>query len=428
MEATPRSNRLHIGVYGLRNAGKSSLINFITGQDVALVSDTPGTTTDPVLKNMELPPLGPVVFIDTAGMDDVGALGLLRVSRTREMFGRTDLALLVISAEERPGHELESAIEPWLRELKDRKTPVLGVLTQIDRVTETRRKERLAALTERLKLPFVEVSAKTGEGRAALLDGIVREAPLDFERETILGDIIRKGDAVLLVAPQDIQAPKGRLILPQVQTLRDLLDHGAIATIVTLGEFAAALESQKRPPALVVTDSQVFAQVNARLPREVPLTSFSILMARYKGDLHTFVNGARRIDSLEERDRVLIAEACTHHALEGDIGREKLPRWLREKVGKKLTVDVASGLSFPDNLSHYSLILHCGACMLTKKQLMSRLIQAGAADVPITNYGTAIAALNGILERVIEIFPELSKASASDGSDRPFAASQRSVL
>lgn len=407
MESTPRSNRLHIGVYGLRNAGKSSLINFITNQPVALVSDTPGTTTDPVLKNMELHPLGPVVFIDTAGMDDSGALGDLRVGRTKEMISRTDLALMVIPSREGEIDMTRQREFEWLGELKKNGVAVLGVLSQTDRLPPAEAEKARAALEERMGIPFAAVSAQTGEGRGGLLEAIVREAPLDFERLTILGDLIRPGDKVALIAPQDIQAPKGRLILPQVQILRDLLDHRALAMMVTMTECEELLKSLKKAPDLVVTDSQIFAQVDALLPREVPLTSFSILMARYKGDLEAFVNGARIIEGLKEGDKVLIAEACTHHALEGDIARQKLPMWLREKAGPGLTVNVTSGTAFPDDLAEYALIIHCGACMFTRKQLMGRLIQADAAGVPITNYGTAIAAMSGILERVVEIFPEI---------------------
>lgn len=408
MDATPRSNRLHIAVYGRRNAGKSSLINFLTGQPVALVSDTPGTTTDPVLKNMELLPLGPVVFVDTAGMDDLGPLGAMRVARTREMIGRTDLALMVISAAEELPDDAAAEFD-WVGELREKHVAALGVLSQVDRVSPARAETLRSGLEARMGIPFVAVSAQEALGRAALLEAIVREAPTDFERPTILGDLIAPGAHVVLVAPQDIQAPKGRLILPQVQVLRDILDWGGLASMTTLGTLEALLASLKEVPDLVVTDSQVFPQVNVLLAPEVPLTSFSILMARYKGDLATFVHGARRIRGLTENDRVLVAEACTHHALEGDIGREKLPNWLRQYVGPGLTVDVASGPSFPENLSAYALILHCGACMFTRKQLMGRLIQAGAEGVPITNYGTAIAALNGMLERVIAVFPEIPK-------------------
>lgn len=405
MDGTPRSNRLHIAVYGRRNAGKSSLINLITKQPTALVSDTPGTTTDPVLKNMELLPLGPVVFIDTAGMDDSGELGWMRVERTRGMLDRTDLALLLVPADVPVDIAGELA---WLAELRERKIAVLGVLSRTDTISVPEANAKRAELERQTGIPFAAVSARTGVGRGELLEAIVREAPGDFERPTILGDLFSPGANIVLVAPQDIQAPKGRLILPQVQTLRDIFDHGGIAHMATMKELPQLFASLTGQPDLVVTDSQVFPQVDALLPRTVPLTSFSILMARYKGELGTFVKGARRIALLQPSDRVLIAEACTHHPLDGDIGRQKLPNWLREKVGEGLAVDVVSGPTLPEDLSGYALILHCGACTFNRKQLMSRLIRAEAAGVPVTNYGTAIAAMNGILDRVVELFPEIS--------------------
>lgn len=401
MDTTPRSNRLHIGLYGRRNAGKSSLINFITDQPLTIVSDVPGTTADPVLKSMELLPLGPVVLIDTAGLDDEGILGKMRVEKSKEMMSRTDLALLVISAAtvQDLGEE-----KNWIAEFKEKKIPVLGVLNQTDLVTnpEVLQKE----LATCLEIPMVMVSAKTGEGRSDLLMGIVDNAPNDFEKASLIGDLLPKGAPVILVAPQDIQAPKGRLILPQVQTIRDLLDHDTMALTVKDSELTKLLSLLKEPPALVITDSQIFPKVRDAISPEIPLTSFSILMARAKGDLGVFVQGARKIASLTESSKVLIAEACTHHALEDDIGREKIPRWLQEKIGKNLQVDHVQGMNFPENISEYDLIIHCGGCMFTRKQLMSRLIQAEAANAAITNYGVAIAALNGMLERVVEIFPE----------------------
>jgi hydrogenase maturation GTPase HydF len=401
METTPRANRLHIGLYGKRNAGKSSLINFITHQPLTIVSEVPGTTADPVLKSMELLPLGPVVFIDTAGLDDEGALGALRVEKSKEMMNRTDLALLIISAADADSFAHESQ---WIGELQQKKVPVLGVLSQIDRISEP---EKLRGeLTENLNIPFVMVSTVAAQGRAELLMGIVQNAPHDFEKPALIGDLLPAGAPVILVAPQDIQAPKGRLILPQVQTIRDLLDHDAMALTVKDSELPALLALLKEPPALVITDSQIFPKVRDLLPKSTPLTSFSILMARAKGDLRAFVQGARVISTLKETDKILIAEACTHHALEDDIGKEKIPRWLRQKVGQSLQIDHAQGMAFPKNLAHYQLIIHCGGCMFTRKQLMSRLIEAEAANVPITNYGTAIAALNGMLERVTQIFPE----------------------
>jgi len=406
LQSTPRANRLHIGFYGRRNAGKSSLINLVTGQQTALVSDHAGTTTDPVIKSMELLPLGPVAVIDTAGLDDEGDLGKLRISRTMEMMDRTDLALLIVSAPDAGDTSLERG---WLEELKKRKMPVIGVLNQIDRVGSDCVENIRSGLEEDMGIPFTAVSANGREYTAELLSAIVKHAPTDFESPTLVGDIFSRGDAVVLVAPQDIQAPKGRLILPQVQVIRDILDNGGLALTVTFDCFPKLLDSLKELPALVITDSQVFPQVNSILPRDVPLTSFSIVMARSKGDLSTFVRGARVINSLKESDKVLIAEACTHAPLQEDIGREKLPRWLRERVGSGLTVDISTGLDFPSNLNEYALILHCGGCMFTRKQLMSRIIKADAENVPITNYGVAIAAINGILERVIEVFPEFGK-------------------
>ena len=406
LQSTPRANRLHIGFYGRRNAGKSSLINLVTGQHTALVSDHAGTTTDPVIKSMELLPLGPVAVIDTAGLDDEGDLGRLRISRTMEMMDRTDLALLIVSAADANDTSLERG---WLEEFRKRNIPVIGVLNQIDRVRPEEAEKIKSDLEAGLGITFAAVSANEREDRAELLSAIVKNAPTDFESPTLVGDIFNRGDSVVLVAPQDIQAPKGRLILPQVQMIRDILDNGGLALTATLDQFPKLLDSLKEPPALVITDSQVFQQVNSILPRNVPLTSFSIVMARNKGDLSTFVRGARAIYELKESDKVLVAEACTHAPLEEDIGREKIPRWLRERVGSGLTVDISTGLDFPANLKEYSLILHCGGCMFTRKQLMSRMIKADAENVPITNYGIAIAAINGILERVIEVFPEFRK-------------------
>ncbi|MDO5116335.1 MAG: [FeFe] hydrogenase H-cluster maturation GTPase HydF [Synergistaceae bacterium] len=398
---TPRANRLHIAFYGRRNAGKSSLINMVTAQQTALVSEYAGTTTDPVIKSMELLPLGPIAVIDTAGLDDSGELGELRIERSKEMMNRTDLALLVISAAEKSSREEE---KKWLAELRAHKTTVIGVLNQTDRIAPEEAEPLRAALEEELEIPFTAISALDMGDRAKLLSAIVKNAPTDFESPTLTGDLYRAGDKIVLVAPQDLQAPKGRLILPQVQVIRDILDHCGLPLVCTADNFRLMLGALKEPPALVITDSQVFAGVNALLPREVPLTSFSIIMARAKGELSAFIEGAKAIDKLKQGDKVLIAEACTHAPLNEDIGREKLPRWLRERAGEGLSVNISTGLDFPKNLSDYALILHCGGCMFTRKQLMSRIIEAQAAKVPITNYGVAIAQLNGILERVTEIF------------------------
>lgn len=407
MQETPRSNRLHIGFYGRRNAGKSSLINLVTAQHTAIVSEYPGTTADPVIKSMELLPLGPVAVIDTAGLDDVGDLGGLRAARSREMMDRTDLAVLVVSAASAGDLTLE---REWAGELKGRKTAVVGVLNKIDAL----RADEIEPLRERLAgefgMAFAAVSALDPKCRGALLEIIVENAPAAFEAPTLVGDLFEPRAMVALVAPQDIQAPKGRLILPQVQVMRDVLDNGGLVTLAAAENYGRLLEALKEKPALVITDSQVFAAVERQTPPDVPLTSFSIVMARAKGDLRTFIRGARAIAGLTEGDKVLVAEACTHAPLEEDIGREKLPRWLRQKVGAGLTVDVATGLDFPPNLKEYALILHCGGCMFTRKQLMSRLIKAEAENVPITNYGVAIAQLNGILDRVTSVFPESRRA------------------
>lgn len=398
---TPRANRLHIAFYGRRNAGKSSLINLATAQNTALVSEHAGTTTDPVIKSMELLPLGPVAVIDTAGLDDCGELGLLRMERTKEMMDRTDLAVLVVSTET-DGDCLPE--KEWLKELRRHGSAIIGVLNKTDLTDAETAEQKRATLEEELGIPFTALSASNKSDRAKLLSAIVKNAPTDFESPTLAGDLFRPGGTILLVAPQDIQAPKGRLILPQVQVIRDILDHGGSALVCTADRFADTLAALKEPPALVITDSQVFAQVNAALPAEIPLTSFSIIMARSKGELSVFVEGAKAIEKLGPDDKILIAEACTHAPLNEDIGREKLPRWLRKKAGESLSVKIATGLDFPKNLKEYSLILHCGGCMFTRKQLMSRIIEAREAGVPITNYGVAIAQLNGILDRVTEVF------------------------
>ena len=389
---TPRANRLHIAFYGRRNAGKSSLINMVTAQQTALVSEYAGTTTDPVIKSMELLPLGPIAVIDTAGLDDTGELGELRIERSKEMMNRTD-----------PEQGLARE-KKWLAELRDRKITVIGVLNQIDRISPERADTIRTELEDEFGIPFTAVSALDKKYRPALLSAIIKNAPTDFETPTLTGDLFAPGASVVLVAPQDIQAPKGRLILPQVQVIRDILDHKGMALTCTADQLPEMLAALREPPALVVTDSQVFGRVIALLPREVPLTSFSIIMARSKGELSVFVEGARAIDKLKPTDKVLIAEACTHAPLNEDIGREKLPRWLRERAGEGLVTEIATGLDFPKNLGDYALILHCGGCMFNRKQLMSRIVEAQAAGVPITNYGIAIAQLNGILERVTEMF------------------------
>ena len=399
MQQTPNANRLHIAIFGKRNVGKSSLINALTAQDIALVSDLAGTTTDPVYKAMELLPIGPVVIIDTAGLDDEGEIGELRIKKTKEVMDKTDLALLVIDGN---GGDLSFEKE-WYEDLKKRKIPVVGVINKIDE-----NQVSLEDIQKVIDIAFVKVSAKDKVNIDGLKKAIMAAAPEDFEKSTIVGDIVKPKARVLVVAPQDIQAPKGRLILPQVQIIRDLLDNDAMALVVKDSELEDILASLKDKPDLVITDSQVFKKVNSIIPKDVPLTSFSILMARYKGDLDSLVKGARAIDTLKIGDKVLIAEACTHHPLEGDIGREKLPIWLQEKVGGKLDITVCAGSSFPENLSEYKLIVHCGACMFNRQQLMSRIKKANMVELPITNFGIAIAHINGILDRVLSAFEEYS--------------------
>ncbi|MBC7338975.1 MAG: [FeFe] hydrogenase H-cluster maturation GTPase HydF [Firmicutes bacterium] len=400
-ERTPRGERLHIAIFGRRNAGKSSLINALTGQDIALVSEVPGTTTDPVYKSMEILPLGPVVIIDTAGIDDVGTLGELRVRRTESVMRRTDLALLVVDPAAGAGQYEEEIVA----RLRSGGITVLGVLNKTDLLPPGQGEALARELSARLDVPFVPVSSLTRDGVDRLKMEIVRLAPRDWAAPTIVGDLLSPGDLVVLVVPIDLAAPKGRLILPQVQTLRDILDHDACGAIVKERELRHLLGVLGQKPRLVITDSQVFAKVSADTPRDVWLTSFSILFARYKGDLPTLVRGARAIDRLEPGDRVLIAEACTHHPVADDIGRVKIPRWLRQRVGGDLQIEVKSGLDYPEDLGRYRLIVHCGGCMINRREMLYRIMQAQQAGVPIVNYGVAIAYLHGILERVLEPFP-----------------------
>ena len=410
MLTTPRSNRLHIGFFGKRNAGKSSIVNSLTNQHISLVSDTPGTTTDPVIKSMELLPIGPIAVIDTAGLDDEGSLGKLRIKKSIEIMDRTDLAVLVFNAELLKNNENFDFEKKWFNELSRKNTPMVAVLNKIDTIKDkTKLLDKLCTdIKNEFHIPVVKMSAMNKLDICSLKDALIKASPSDFEKDALVGDIIKKKDLVLLVAPQDIQAPKGRLILPEAQTIRDLLDNNAMVLSVTISELEDALACLKDKPALVITDSQVFKTVNSIVPKDVPLTSFSILMARYKGDLKTLVDGAKALDTLEDGDKVLIAEACTHHPLKGDIAREKIPRWIREKYKKDIEFTNITGVDFPGNLSEYKVIIQCGSCMFTRKQLMSRIIKAEANTVPITNFGVAIAHLNGILPRVIEMFPKLN--------------------
>lgn len=399
MNGTPRSERIHIALFGRRNAGKSSLINALTGQEISVVSPVKGTTTDPVYKAMELLPLGPVVFIDTAGLDDEGELGELRKKKAVEVLEKTDLAVVV----------LESGSDSWdfeqeiILQIKERKISMLGVVNKIDQAAFS--DAQTMECKEKLGIPLHCVSAVSGEGIEELKLAISQALPSDDGKFTIVGDLIAPGDFVVLVVPIDKAAPKGRLILPQQQTIRDILEGDAIAVVAKEHELKETLERLGTKPRLVITDSQVFLKVAADTPKDIPMTSFSILFARHKGDLPELVRGAKAVETLKDGDRILIAEACTHHQQSDDIGRVKIPRWLRQITGKQLHFEYASGIQFPGNLHNYALIVHCGGCMLNKRAMDYRIRQAVNAGVPIVNYGVLIAYVQGILERAIRPFP-----------------------
>ncbi len=399
MRPAPKSFRLHIGIFGRRNAGKSSLLNAMTRQQVSIVSEVAGTTTDPVEKPMELLPLGPVLFIDTAGIDDIGALGRERVERTRQVFDRTDLGVIVASAGE--WGEFEESLR---KELQDRKIPIVVVFNKSDLGKPG---PLLTAQLKTHRVGFVETVATSGQGVLELREALIKAAPEDFiNTPPMISDLVGPGDFVVLVVPIDKEAPKGRLIQPQVQTIRELLDADACSLVVKERELRAALDRLKQPPALVVTDSQAFLKVAADTPSDVKLTSFSILLARQKGDLSEFVKGALAIERLRAGDRVLIAEACSHHPITEDIGRVKIPRWLRQYVGGELQIDTVQGHDFPENLAEYQLLVHCGSCMWNRREVLSRILRCRQAGVPICNYGMTIAYTLGIFERALEPFPD----------------------
>lgn len=403
MQSTPKGMRLHIGFFGRRNVGKSSLLNAITRQDVSLVSEQAGTTTDPVEKPMELLPLGPVLFIDTAGIDDEGALGAQRVERTRRVLDRTDLAVLVVT-----GDQWDRFEEDLLSAFSERKIPVVVAINKIDVKPPS---ETLPRELNAKKIRVVPVSALTGAGLGALRQALLDTAPADFfEQSVILSDLVGPGEVAVLVVPIDKEAPKGRLILPQVQTIRDLLDGDAWCVVVKERELREVFDRLRTPPKIVVTDSQAFLKVAADTPPGIPMTSFSILFARYRGDLVAQAAGARAIDRLKPGDRILIAESCTHHPIADDIGRVKIPRWLTQFVGGALHFEHTQGLDFPEDLSPYTLVIHCGGCMTNRRVVLSRVHRCKAQGVPITNYGVAIAHSLGILERALAPFPAALEA------------------
>ncbi len=392
LNGTPRANQLHIGIFGKRNSGKSTLINALTGQNTALVSNVAGTTTDPVYKSIEIHGIGSCVLIDTAGFDDSGYLGQMRVEKTRLAMEKTDVALIVCSNEE-IAQELE-----WAEAFRKHKAAVIMVINKVDQISNTDRIRN--KIYEALGEEPVKISAISRLGMERIREEIIRRLPEDFEAKSITGDLVREGDTVLLVMPQDIQAPKGRLILPQVQTLRELLDKKCIVLSSTADKLEQALESLARPPKLIITDSQVFPAVYEKKPAESLLTSFSVLFASHKGDIDYFVKSAKVLDQLTESSKVLIAEACTHVPLEEDIGREKLPRMLRKKAGEGLTVVNVSGNDFPRDLTPYDLVIQCGSCMFNRKYVMNRVEQSKVQNVPMTNYGITIAYLSDILDKV----------------------------
>lgn len=398
LNQTPRGSRLHIAIFGRRNAGKSSLINALTNQNIAIVSDVPGTTTDPVYKSMEILPIGPVVIIDTAGIDDVGELGTLRIEKAYTVLAKTDLLLLVID----PSKGAESHEVEVIKKAKQNKVSVIGVLNKIDLFPQANPDE----LSATLNIPVIPVSAVTHKGIDELKLAMIKLAPKDWMSSTIIGDLISPGDTIVLVVPIDLAAPKGRLILPQVQTIRDILDHDAMALVVKERELKNAIGNLKNNPRLVVTDSQAFLKVAADTPPDVPMTSFSILFARHKGNLISLVEGAKAVEDLVPGDKVLIAEACTHHRVEDDIGTVKIPRWLRQVVGGPLDFKWVSGHELPPDIKDYKLIIHCGACMINRKEMLHRLMMAQQAGVPMVNYGVLIAYVLGILKRALAPFPQ----------------------
>ena len=397
MRKAAKSFRLHIGIFGRRNCGKSSLLNAITRQAVSIVSDVAGTTTDPVEKPMELLPIGPVLFIDTAGIDDVGDLGQMRIEKTKTIFDRTDIGLIVASEGKWTDYEMQI-----IDELNKREIPIIVIFNKIDIAAPD---QKLIDQLSAKSLPIAQTNLVTSEGLDDVRRLLVEKTPDEFiNNPAIIGDLIGPGKVAVLVVPIDKEAPKGRLIMPQVQTIRDILDSDSYCIVVKERELSEALSQLKNPPAIVVTDSQAFLKVAGDTPNEVPMTSFSILFARFKGDLNEFVNGALAIDNLQSDDSILIAESCSHHPITEDIGRVKIPRFLRQYTGAKLNFEFYQGNDFPEDLAKYKLVIHCGACMPNRRQMLSRIMHCKSAGVPITNYGMTIAYTQGIFERALKPF------------------------
>lgn len=395
LNSTPRSERLHLGIFGRRNAGKSSLINAITGQDMAIVSDIKGTTTDPVYKSMELLPLGPVVVIDTPGLDDTGLLGEQRVKKARQVLNKTDIAILVVDATT----GLTAEDNELLMLIKDKGIPCIKVYNKSD-------------LTEKpsaIPADSIWVSSLTGDNITELKELLGVKIPNDNSKMKLVADLLSPNDFVVLVVPIDSAAPKGRLILPQQQTIRDTLEAGATAIVVREHELIDTLRTIGKKPRMVITDSQAFAKVSAETPEDIPLTSFSILFARYKGNLEQAVKGAGVLNSIQDSDKILISEGCTHHRQCDDIGTIKLPQWIRQYTGANPEFHFTSGTEFPEKLGKFKLIIHCGGCMISEREMKYRLATASDQDIPMTNYGTAIAHIHGILKRSVEIFPHIAQ-------------------
>ncbi|MCR2033338.1 [FeFe] hydrogenase H-cluster maturation GTPase HydF [Anaerofustis stercorihominis] len=383
---TPKGERIHIGIFGRRNAGKSSIINAITNQNLAIVSDVKGTTTDPISKAMELLPLGPVVIIDTPGLDDIGSLGEKRIEKAYQVLNKTDIALLILDSE----YGLTDVDEELLNLIKEKNIPYIVVMNKADILSDDKKNNE-----------FIYVSAKTGENIKELKELIAKKTPKENEK-VIVSDLINKGDKVILVIPIDKAAPKGRLILPQQQTIRDILDKGGVSIMCKEDELKTTINSLKEKPALVITDSQAFKNVDKDTPKDIPLTSFSILFARFKGEIDVLIDGVRKVKDLNDSDTILISEGCTHHRQCGDIGSEKIPKWFKEFTGKDLKFEFSSGTEFPRDLSKYALVIHCGGCMLNEKEMKHRIKYAVDNDVNIVNYGILIAYMNGILKRAVE--------------------------
>jgi len=401
LNGTPRGVRVHIALFGKRNAGKSSVINAITGQETAIVSEVEGTTTDPVFKAMEILPIGPCVIIDTAGIDDVGELGELRIKKTLEILDIADVALLIVDVTRGISEEDRLVLDQF----KEKKKPIIVVLNKLDILGSGDHGKIAMSLQEALSTPVVAVSALKKQGMKELKKAIISVIPENEDKFKIVGDLINAGDFVVLVTPIDTATPKGRLILPQQQTIRDILESDAIAIVTKEYELRETLSNLAKKPKLVITDSQVFLKVAADTPKDILLTSFSILFARQKGDLTEFIKGAKAIETLKDGDKILIAEGCTHHKQSDDIGSVKIPRWIRQRTGKQLEFEFSAGATFTDDIMKYALIVHCGACMLNRTGMLSRIERANHHHVPIVNYGILIAYVQGLLPRALEPFP-----------------------